>query len=197
MVPGQDPAAAMAATLAGVRGDPVLVVDQFEEVFTLRDDPATATAWLTDLAAYARDRAPVVLAVRADRVAELGIEPSLARLAEAGLHLVSPLVGDRLREAIEGPARDAGLRLEDGLVDLLLRDSENEPGALPLLSHALAETWLRREGRLLTVSGYRDARRDPRRRRPIRGPALRGAGARRAHQPAVDAPPAGGHVPGR
>ncbi len=157
MVPGSDPAATMTAGLAGTRTDPVLVVDQFEEVFTLRDDPASARAWLAELAAYASGRATVVVAVRADHVADLGADPALARLAEAGLHLVSPLVGERLREAIEGPARDAGLRLEHGLVDLLLRDSENEPGALPLLSHALAETWLRREGRLLTVSGYRDA----------------------------------------
>ena len=61
----------MAAALAGTRGDPVLVVDQFEEVFTLRDDPASARAWLADLASYATERAPVVLAMRADHVAEL------------------------------------------------------------------------------------------------------------------------------
>ena len=60
-----------------------------------------------------------------------------------------------LREAIEGPARQAGLRLEPGLVELLVRDVENEPGALPLLSHALAETWARREAGVLTVDGYR------------------------------------------
>ena len=47
------------------------------------------------------------------------------------------------------------MRLEPGLVDLLVRDCEGEPGALPLLSHALAETWQRRDGRVLTVEGYR------------------------------------------
>ena len=62
-----------------------------------------------------------------------------------------------LRTAIEGPARQAGLRLEAGLVDLLVRDVINQPGALPLLSHALAEIWSRREGRVLTVSAYRDS----------------------------------------
>ena len=51
--------------------------------------------------------------------------------------------------------RQAGLRLEPGLVELLVRDVENEPGALPLLSHALAETWARREAGVLTVDGYR------------------------------------------
>ena len=52
-----------------------------------------------------------------------------------------------------------GLRLEPGLVDLILRDVAREPGALPLLSHALRVTWERRDGRTLTVEGYRDERR--------------------------------------
>ena len=63
------------------------------------------------------------------------------------------------------PARLAGLRLEPGLVDLVLRDVAGEPGALPLLSHALRATWERRDGRTLTVEGYRrpaaSARRSP------------------------------------
>ena len=93
--------------------------------------------------------------MRADHVASLAADPSFARLAERGMHLVTPLAGDSLRQAIEGPAEQAGLRLEHGLVDLLVRDCEGEPGALPLLSHALAETWQRRDGRVLTVEAYR------------------------------------------
>ena len=60
-----------------------------------------------------------------------------------------------LREAIEGPARQAGLVIEPGLVDVLVREVKDDPGALPLLSHALLETWKRREGNTLTVAGYR------------------------------------------
>ena len=71
------------------------------------------------------------------------------------MHLVTPLTGEQLRATIEGPAQVAGLKLEPGLVDLLLRDAADEPGALPLLSHALAETWQQREGTLLTVAAYR------------------------------------------
>lgn len=56
---------------------------------------------------------------------------------------------------MEGPARRAGLRLEPGLVDLLVQEVEGEPAALPLLSHVLLETWERREGATLTVAGYR------------------------------------------
>lgn len=55
---------------------------------------------------------------------------------------------------MEEPARQAGLLLEAGLVDLLIRDVDGEPGSLPLLSHALRQTWLRREGNTLTVEGY-------------------------------------------
>ena len=59
-----------------------------------------------------------------------------------------------LRDVMERPAHAAGLRLEPGLVELLLRDVGGEPGGLPLLSFALAETWSNRDGRILTVDGY-------------------------------------------
>ena len=72
-------------------------------------------------------------------------------------HLLGPMQPDELRRAIEGPARAAGLRLEAGLVDTMLADVEGEPGALPLLSHALYESWARRDGRSLTRAGYRAA----------------------------------------
>ena len=81
--------------------------------------------------------------------------PPFLRLSESGLYVLAPMGESQLREAIEAPARQSGLRLEAGLVDLLVRDVEGEPGALPLLSHALRRTWERREGRVLTVEGYR------------------------------------------
>ena len=62
-----------------------------------------------------------------------------------------------IQRAIEEPAKAKGLRCEPGLVELILRDAAGEPGALPLLSHALMETWTRRDGRTLTLDGYRDA----------------------------------------
>ena len=156
-VPGVDPDAAMTNALASsAASHPVLVVDQFEELFTLDDSSAErARSLCARLAGYATEMAPVVVTVRADHVAALAVDDDFASLAERGLHLVKPLTGDSLRQAIEGPAEAAGLRLEAGLVDLLVRDCEGEPGALPLLSHALAETWQRRDGRVLTVEGYR------------------------------------------
>ena len=64
---------------------------------------------------------------------------------------------EELRRAIEEPARRGAWQFEQGLVDLMLRDVGDEPGALPLLSHALLETWVRRSGRTLTLKGYADA----------------------------------------
>jgi DNA-binding SARP family transcriptional activator/WD40 repeat protein len=154
-VPGTDPDAALTNAIASAADTAVVVVDQLEELFTLDDNADTARAFCARLAAYATNQAPVVVAVRADHLAGLAADPAFARLAEQGLHLVSPLGGDALRAAIEGPAEQAGLRLEPGLVDLLVRDTEGEPGALPLLSYALAQTWERRDGRVLTVEGYR------------------------------------------
>ena len=100
------------------------------------------------------ERGRVVLALRADHIGDLAAVPGLAALVEQGLFLLGPMSPDSLRQAIETPARQHGLVLEPGLTDLLVREIEGEPGALPLLSHALRETWLRHEGRTLTVAGY-------------------------------------------
>jgi WD40 repeat protein/DNA-binding SARP family transcriptional activator len=153
--PGADPHGAMATAVAPNAEAAVVVVDQFEELFTLSESTAAARAFCTRLGAYARETAPVIIAVRADHLAQVVADEPFARLVERGLHLVTSLSGNDLRQAIEGPATQAGLRLEHGLVDLLVRDTDGEPGAMPLLSHALAETWSRRDGRVLTVEGYR------------------------------------------
>ncbi len=64
---------------------------------------------------------------------------------------------DELRLAIEEPARRGGWEFVPGLVDLLLRDVGDEPGALPLLSHALLETWQRRRGTTMTLRSYAES----------------------------------------
>lgn len=133
----------------------VLVVDQFEQLL-LGDRPAEELrAQLAALAGRAASVGLVVIVVRADQLAALGSDPALGRLAEQNLHFVTAPTGAALREAIERPAIEAGLRVEPGLVDLVVRDTEGEPGALPMMSHALAETWQRRDGNVLTVEAYR------------------------------------------
>jgi len=132
----------------------VLVVDQAEEVFSLCQDAEERDRFLQLLADRHAAGAPLILALRADRMGDVSAHPSLARVVERGLYVLAAMPPEDLRSAIDGPARRAGLLVEPGLADLLVREVEGEPGALPLLSHVLREAWLRREGRTLTVAGY-------------------------------------------
>ncbi|GGK57157.1 BTAD domain-containing putative transcriptional regulator [Ornithinimicrobium pekingense] len=132
----------------------VLVIDQGEEIFAPTVPLTVRSTFLHQVTEQAA-RGPVVLTLRADRLGELAVYPRVARLVEDGLYLLTPLDTRGVCEAIERPARRAGLLLEQGLVDLLVREVEGEPGSLPLLTHALRETWARRVGSTLTVEGYR------------------------------------------
>jgi DNA-binding SARP family transcriptional activator/WD40 repeat protein len=136
------------------RGRQTLVVDQAEEAVTLCADPAERARYFAALALHVGAGGALVLALRADHLGDLAPYPEIARVLEDGMYLLGPMSEPGLRSAIEGPARRAGLRLEAGLVDLLIRDVEGEPAALPMLSHVLRETWERREGPTLTVAGY-------------------------------------------
>ena len=153
ITPGAKPMDALTA-LPHSGPAPVLVVDQCEEAITLCDDPDAQAMFFAALTAHAQ-RGPLVVALRADRLGELSVHPDFVQVVEPGLHLLSAMGEGDLRAAIEGPARQVGLLLEPGLVDLLVREVEGQPGALPLLSHALHQTWQRRESRTLTVEGYR------------------------------------------
>ena len=96
----------------------------------------------------------VVLALRADFYGRCAAYPELATLLGANHVLVGPMQRDELRRAIELPAQRAGLRVERELVERLLADAEDEPGALPLLSSALLELWQQRDGRHLRLAAY-------------------------------------------
>ncbi|GAA3774645.1 helix-turn-helix domain-containing protein [Streptomyces phyllanthi] len=144
----------------GGPGDTVLVVDQFEEVFTLCRDQAERTQFIDRLLAARTDpgsRLRVVIAVRADFYGRCAEHRALAdALSEASL-LVGPMTRAELREAVIRPAQSAGLIVERDLTAHLVDEVDGEPGGLPLLSHALRETWLRRRGRALTMAAYEAA----------------------------------------
>ena len=153
VTPGARPRDAMTA-LPARRGRVLLVVDQCEEVLSLCEEPEEQAAFFAALATHA-ETGELVLAFRADRLGALASFPAATRLVERGLYLLNPMTEEDLRTAIEAPARQAGLRVEPGLVELLIAEVGGEPGSLPLLSHVLRETWVRREGTVLTVDGYR------------------------------------------
>ncbi len=147
---GRDVHVLLPAPKASVPACDVAVIDQGEEIFAL--PPSVRATFLEQLAAHPGQ---IVLAMRADRLALVGAHPVLARILEQGLFILGAPGADGLATAIEQPAEQRGLLVEPGLIDLVLRDFEGSPVALPQFSHALAQTWARREGRTLTVAGYR------------------------------------------
>ncbi len=155
VTPGPDALAALTTAIAGLYPSGLLVVDQLEDVFANADDREVTREFLDRLAARVEAGTRVVATLRADYLGWLAESPQLSRLAERGLLLLTPLTENELRAAIEEPARLVGLILEPGLVDVLVRDVAGAPGGLPLLSHALAETWEHRDGTVMTVDGYR------------------------------------------
>lgn len=162
-----------AATVVRARydGKAPLVVDQFEELFSMCDRESERALFAAALAALAAptgddaDQFSVVLGMRDDFYPAATHHPQLAESLQDGHVLVGPMTDDELRQAILAPAARAGLRMEPGLVELLVRDvtstfdtsGAHDVGALPLLSHALLMTWQRRQGYTLTVASYQDS----------------------------------------
>ncbi len=154
--PGAHPARALAAAPAAE----VVIIDQFEETWTLCPDPAERAEFLAALATAAPERV-YVLGLRADFYHHAAEHPVLHDALAHQSVLVGPLSKDALREAIVEPARKANWTVEDELVQLLVVElaprgstAAHDTGALPLLSHALLETWQRSTRRRMTVADY-------------------------------------------
>lgn len=135
----------------------VVIVDQFEEVFTLCRDEAERETFLNLLLAATQPDGPclVIITMRADFYPRITEYPALATEVETHQLLVGALTRDGLTTAIEQPAFRKGLQFEPGLVSTILADMGGDAGALPLLQYALDELWKRQHGGLLTLEGYR------------------------------------------
>ncbi|MEZ4512949.1 MAG: protein kinase [Chloroflexota bacterium] len=134
-----------------------LVVDQFEELFTVCSDENERRLFIENLlyaAAVSNGPIFILLTMRADFYHRCAAYSDLAHRIASQQILVGGMSPAELRQAIVQPAQHAGLKLEPGLVDTILDDVAWQPGALPLLQHALLELWQRRQGRLLTLRGY-------------------------------------------
>jgi len=137
----------------------VVVVDQFEEVFTLCCKEESREMLVRNLlfaAKVAQGQTLVVLTMRADFYPKCAANAELAAAFSDHHMLVGPMTDNELRRAVERPIQLVGCELEAGLVDLLVQDVRRQPGALPLLQHALLELWNKREGRRLTVRAYQE-----------------------------------------
>lgn len=166
LTPGEHPARSHAPLLTpaiprdgSAEADTFVIVDQFEEVFTLCHDAAERARFI-DLLLTARQpesRLRVLLAVRGDFYGRCAEHRDLAdALRDANL-LTGAMSQAELREAVVKPATAAGLSVERALTARLVEEVADEPGGLPLLSHALLETWRRRRGKTLTMAGYEAA----------------------------------------
>jgi len=135
----------------------LLAIDQFEELFTLAG--VTESQLLIELILgaikYAGDRLKLVLIIRADFVASCLEIPELAQILQQGSVLVPPYLTEAsYRKAIIKPAQQVGLKVEPGLVEVLLQDLDRSAGDLPLLQFVLQQLWERRKSGELTLKAY-------------------------------------------
>ncbi len=160
--PGAEPLAELEKALlpspagrgAGGEGGPqLLVVDQFEELFTLsaREQRSEFISRLREQS----QRLRVVITLRADFLGEVAPFKSLKDEVQNHQEIIPPMDEAELRRAMEGQAGCAGLRFESDLSQQMLDDVSGEPGAMPLLQHALWTLWMRRHGRWLRAEEYR------------------------------------------
>jgi formylglycine-generating enzyme required for sulfatase activity len=136
----------------------VLVIDQFEETFTLCHDEAERNAFLENLLNLVRTRDArhlIILTMRVDYESYLTKAPLFHSLVEQGQVRVTAMNAAELHDAIEQPANAVGLKFEEGLVDALVREIIGEPAALPLLQFALLQLWDNRERNRVTWETYR------------------------------------------
>ena len=143
----------------GVDDRILIVVDQFEEIFTVCHDVAEREAFVDALlhaSSVVGGQTVVVITMRADFFGRCATMTVLAaRLAERDV-LVPPMEEDDLRRSMIQPAEKSGLQYEKGLVDTILGDLGSEPGSLPLLEHTLLELFEGRRGRWLTIDRYHE-----------------------------------------
>jgi hypothetical protein len=135
----------------------LLVIDQFEELFTLVADKDETSHFLANLVAAVSDphsHVRVIITLRADFYDRPLMDPAFSGLMQKYTEVVAPLSADELAEAIQKPAEQAGAVFEAGLVTAIIADLKDQPGGLPLLQYALTELYEHRRGRLLTRSAY-------------------------------------------
>jgi DNA-binding SARP family transcriptional activator/ABC-type glycerol-3-phosphate transport system substrate-binding protein len=136
----------------------VVVMDQFEEVFTLVRNEDVRTRFLraiVDAATDPRSRVRVVATLRADLYDRPLLYRGFGELLAARTHVVTPLTVAELGRAVEEPAAAVGVEIDARVVGEVLSEVADRPGALPLLQYALTELFESREGSTLTLEDYR------------------------------------------
>ncbi len=139
---------------------PVLVIDQFEEIFTLCEDQAVRDKFISLLISLSREEhtgCRVVIGVRADFFPHCTAYPELVEELSRGQLTIGPMNAVELQRALTRPAAALGYKVEGALQAEIIAEAAGQPGVLPLLSHALLETWHRRQGNMLTLAAFHAA----------------------------------------
>ncbi|MBN1200539.1 MAG: protein kinase [Anaerolineae bacterium] len=135
----------------------LLVIDQFEEVFTLVEDPVEARFFMESLYAAATDpRSPlrVIITLRADFYDRPLMHPHFSQLVRQRTEAIVPMTAEEVERAVSLPAESVHVALEPGLTAAITADIHQQPGALPMLQYALTELFDRRSDHLLTLDAY-------------------------------------------
>ncbi len=133
----------------------LLVVDQFEELFTLNQNKDVHEKFIHTLMEQQIQKRKIILTMRADFLGEAAAHKPLKEQIQQHQEIISPLDVDELHGVMIGQADTVGLHFESDLSQRMLDEVAGEPGAMPLLQHALWELWNRRHGRRLLVEEYR------------------------------------------
>ncbi len=139
-------------------GDLLLVIDQFEEVFTLLEDEVARVHFLSLIhtaVTEPRSRVRVVITLRADFYDRPLQYPDFGELVRSRMETILPLSAEGLERAIARPAERVGVSFETGLIPSIIQEIHYQPGALPLLQYALTELFEQRQGRVITHENYR------------------------------------------
>ncbi len=157
-LPGDQRWRLIAESISETTGGALICIDQFEEIFTFDHESEVVDEFLGAFQAMVESvesRIHLVLTIRADFYAKSSRYPWLAKIINDNQLLVGPMSRIELRDAVVSPATAVGLKLDDSLIDSVLDEASGAAGSLPLVSHALVETWKLRSGKRLTLENYR------------------------------------------
>ncbi len=149
---------AVKEVLPGTEAELVLIVDQFEELFTLVDDESTRSQFMDAVVTAVgapSSQLRIVVTLRADFYDRPLRHAGMSGLVTHRMETVRPLTPEELERAIAGPVERLGIGFEPGLEARIAADVADQPGALPLLQYTLTELFDRREATTLSLDGYR------------------------------------------
>lgn len=137
----------------------LIFVDQFEEVWTLVEDPMARRRYVADLIELVRvnPNLRVLVAIRSDFLDRLVADPAAAPILDEVLVVLPPLTDDELTSAVTEPARAAGIGLDADLVFRVVDDARGRTGALPLLQYVMTELFERSDAGAITMADYEEA----------------------------------------